>query len=473
MTAPTPEIAARLRELPSVDRVAEALDSDLPHGVRVEAAREGVIAAREMVLDGYQVWSFDRIVEVAKGWVPRHAYRSLQRVINATGVLLHTNLGRAPMDQSQLGGISAYSNLEYDLEKGTRGDRYRHSTSLLARLTGAEDSLVVNNNAAAVLLVLSTLCADREVVISRGELVEIGGEFRIPDVMKTARARLVEVGTTNRTHVADYERAITPDTAALMKVHASNYKVIGFTKSVDRRGLGRLAKGRGVHFIEDLGSGLITFDEATSWTRDEPPVATSIESGADIVTFSGDKLLGGPQAGLIVGRKELIDRLKKNPLLRALRVDKMTLAALQATLEKYANGTWRELPLWKMALADAADLETAAREAIEFVDEHITSLGKLEAVPMMSLAGGGSLPEEEIPSYGLSVEFPGVSAAELHARLRRDAPIPIVGRIQDDKLLLDLRTVDFEDRHLLGYTLALLLRDPAEPLPESLQRWSG
>jgi L-seryl-tRNA(Ser) seleniumtransferase len=332
----------------------------------------------------------------------------------------------------------------------------------VARLTGAEAAVVVNNNAAAVLLVLSSLCAERDVVISRGELVEIGGEFRIPDVMSASRARLVEVGTTNRTHVGDYERAISTDTAAVMKVHASNYKIVGFASEVDRKELGRLARGRGVLFIEDLGSGLLTRDEAIAWTQPEPTVRRSIESGADVVTFSGDKLLGGPQAGIIAGRRELIDRIKRNPMLRAVRVDKMTLAALQATLEAYLDDGWRGLPLWTMALADAGDIEERAHRIVDEVRSRSEVLAKLDIVPSTSVTGGGSLPGEGIPSWAIAVTHPERSSAELHAALRRGDP-PIIARIEDDRLLLDLRTVSPDSDSVVAMCLASLVRDPAVP----------
>jgi L-seryl-tRNA(Ser) seleniumtransferase len=394
---------------------------------------------------------------MAREWLRRHRRGLIQRVINATGVLIHTNLGRVPLGEGQLRRIeevaASYTNLEYDLHEGRRGDRYGHAASLVTQLTGAEDALVVNNNAAAVLLVLSSLCADRDVVISRGELVEIGGEFRIPDVMSISKARLIEVGTTNRTHLSDYERAISPTTAALMKVHASNYKIVGFVASVNHDELARLARGRGVLFIEDLGSGLLTIDEATAWASAEPTPRRSIREGADIVTFSGDKLLGGPQAGIIAGRRDLVEKVKKNPLLRAMRVDKMTLAALQATLEAYLDDAWRRLPLWTMALADVGGLEARAHRIIDQIRSRAEVVAKLEVVPTTSMTGGGSLPEEGIPSWAISVTHPERSASSLHASLRHGDP-PIVARIEDDRLLLDLRTVSPDSDTTVAMRLA-------------------
>ena len=382
---PTAEIAARLRELPRVDEVVEHLRGEHLQATRVDAARAAIDHVRARIRAGGDGTSLDEVVEIATARLQRAARALIQTVINATGVLIHTNLGRVPLGDKQVAEVqnvvTSYTNLEYDLHEGHRGDRYGHAVGMLAHLTGAEDAVIVNNNAAAVMLVLSSLCGDREVVISRGELVEIGGEFRIPDVMNISRARLVEVGTTNRTHLADYERAIRPETAALMKVHASNYKIVGFTKAVERRELVRLARGRGVLMLEDLGSGLVVEDDALVWAHGEPSVRSSLADGVDVVTFSGDKLFGGPQAGIIVGRAELIGRIKRDPLLRALRVDKMTLAALQATLETYLDGAWRELPFWRMATEAAEAVEQRARAVIHEVEAHVSVLAKLEVVP--------------------------------------------------------------------------------------------
>jgi L-seryl-tRNA(Ser) seleniumtransferase len=437
------EIAARLRELPSVDEVIEVLDARNLRSGRANAAREAIDSMRVRIRSGGDGATFEEVVEFATNLLEAAERRLIRPVINATGVLIHTNLGRVPLGDRQIeeigNAVRSYTNLEYDLDEGARGDRYGHATEMLKRLTGAEGAVVVNNNAAAVMLVLSSLCAGRDVILSRGELVEIGGEFRIPEVMRTSQARLLEVGTTNRTHLGDYERAISPETAALMKVHASNYKIVGFTKSVDRRELARLARGRGVLFIEDLGSGMVVEHEKLAWARNEPSVAASVDS-ADIVTFSGDKLLGGPQAGIIVGRGELITRIKMNPLLRALRVDKMTLGALQATLAAYLDGTWTSLPFWKMALQDSDVVEARARAVIAELEALVAVVAKIEVVPTQAVMGGGSVPGEELASWALSIVHPERGATELHAALRQGDP-PVIARIEDDRVLLDMRTV--------------------------------
>ena len=301
-------------------------------------------------------------------------------VINATGVMIHTNLGRVPLGQAQLDAVRAiaggYSNLEYDLVTGRRGDRYAHSRQALVTLTGAESAVVVNNNAAGVLVTLAALCSSREVMVSRGELIEIGGEFRLPDVMVSSGATLREVGTTNRTHLSDYERAIAPESAAILKVHPSNYRVVGFTKAVEVRELARLARGRGVLLLYDLGSGLIV--DEREWTADEPSVERALDEGADLVMFSGDKLLGGPQCGIVAGRRDLIERIAKHPLMRALRPDKMTLAALDATLALHLAGKVDELPLWAMSARTSDDLEARASALAASVAKEVEG-AKVEA----------------------------------------------------------------------------------------------
>ncbi|HYP23107.1 MAG TPA: L-seryl-tRNA(Sec) selenium transferase, partial [Actinomycetota bacterium] len=361
------ELNERMRRLPSVDRVMGALSGVSPR-VAAAAARRALDDARARVAAGGDAPGVEEVADMARASIERSRLRGLVPVVNATGVLIHTNLGRAPLGPEQLDAVvevsRGYSSLEYDVVEGRRGTRYGHARASIAELTGAEDALVVNNCAAAVLLVLSTFCAGREVLISRGELIEIGGEFRIPDVMTASGAHLVEVGTTNRTHLADYERAITPETAAIFKVHPSNYRVVGFTASVPGRELARLARGRGVPFFHDLGSGLVAAPE-TEWdaregAEDEPLVSSALADGADLVTFSGDKLLGGPQAGVVAGRADLVARLAKSPLLRAMRVDKMTLAALEVTLRLHLEGRGRDVPVGAMAAAAPEDLERRA-----------------------------------------------------------------------------------------------------------------
>ena len=442
------DLQARLRQLPPVDRVMAALQTSAPHAELQAAARQAIDDARERVRAGNRLPTLEEITATAAGLLESRQRSHLQPVINATGVLLHTNLGRAPLGDEQLAAVhavsSGYSNLEYGIEEGKRGSRYAHATRSISTLTGAEAALVVNNNAAAVLLVLASLCSGKEVVISRGELVEIGGEFRIPDVMAASGTRLVEVGTTNRTHLADYEKAITPNTAAILKVHPSNYTVVGFTASVPARLLARLALARHICFIHDLGSGLVS-DNAE---LDEPLVSAALEDGADVVTFSGDKLLGGPQAGIIAGRGHLIGRISRHPMLRALRPDKMTLAALEATLEMYLTGRGEELPLWRMALASRAELQERADALVAKLSEALKAGFKLESVALAAVAGGGSLPGTELDSWGLSIAHAERSTSELQRALRYVQP-PVIGRVEDDRLLLDLRTVPPEQDELL------------------------
>ena len=452
------DLNERLRSLPAVDRVVELLEGPAPANALTAAARAAIDEARSAIRSGSPAPTLEELAASARAHLEGRARTFLQPVINATGVLIHTNLGRVPLGEEQLDAVrrvaSGYSNLEYDLASGQRGTRYAHATRLIAELTGAESAVVVNNNAAAVLLTLSALCAGKEVIVSRGELVEIGGEFRIPDVVAASGVRLVEVGTTNRTHPADYERAISPNTAAILKVHPSNYRVVGFTAEVAARDLARLAIGKHICFINDLGSGLI---DEPGFSVDEPSVRSALEDGADLVTFSGDKLLGGPQAGVIAGRAKLIEKLARHPLLRALRPDKMTLAALDATLDIYLQGNASTLPLWQMAQAPLDELERRAVSLAQRLQEGLSDRIKVEAVPLRSVAGGGSLPGVELPSFGLAISDGEQSSAELQRRLRRAAP-PIIARVDDDQLVLDLRTVAATQDHALLQLLVATLR---------------
>lgn len=447
----------RLRALPAVDRVLAALGEEAGHAPTVAAIRAALEEARAAVLAGAEAPSAEEVAAAARARLARRRRARLRPVINATGVLIHTNLGRAPLGAGQLEAVAAvargYSNLEYDLTSGRRGSRYDHAKALLRELTGAEDAIVVNNNAAAVLVVLATLCSGREVVVSRGELIEIGGEFRIPDVLALSGARLVEVGTTNRTHLSDYEHALSADTAALLKVHPSNYRIVGFTRSVPARALARLARARGVPFVHDLGSGYVGAPQGAP-LPDEPRVDDALAEGADIVTFSGDKLLGGPQAGVIAGRAELVGKIARHPLLRALRVGKMTLAALEATLEAYLAGRAGELPLWRLAAASSDELKgRAARLA--------AALGELpgvkaEVVASSAVTGGGSWPGAELPSVAVAVVHAERGTEELARALRQGEPA-VAGRIEDDRLLLDLKAVPPEqDDALLAALRAAL-----------------
>lgn len=435
---------AELRKLPAVDRLVAALGDAQPHALTVAAARAAVADARVQISGGAPAPDEAELVASARELLDSGERSLLLPVINATGVLIHTNLGRAPLGAAQLDAVqrvaSSYSNLEYDLEEGRRGSRYVHAERLLRAVTGGEAAVVVNNNAAAVLVVLAALCAHKEVVISRGELIEIGGEFRIPDVIASSGARLVEVGTTNRTHLADYERAITADTAAVLKVHPSNYEVVGFTAAVPARDLARLARRRRLYFIHDLGSGLIAEPSDAPWLGPEPLVDTALEDGADVVTFSGDKLLGGPQAGVIAGRAELIARIAQHPLMRAVRVDKMTLAALEATLSLYLAGHMGELPLWRLAETPVDELAFRARAIAATVAERVPASVKIEAVASVALPGGGSAPSSALDSWAVAITHAERTPDEIGRALRHGSP-PVIARIEDDIVFADLRSV--------------------------------
>jgi L-seryl-tRNA(Ser) seleniumtransferase len=389
------------------------------------------------------------VARLARARIASRDERSLRRVLNATGVVLQTNLGRAPLAPSAIAAMTDAAgavSVEYDLVAGRRGERHGHASSLLRELTGAEDGVVTNNNAAAVLLALAALAAGREVIVARGELVEIGGGFRIPDVLRRSGAKLVEVGTTNRTYVKDYASAISAKTAALLRVHTSNFKVIGFVARPEDRALAAVARERGVAFIHDLGSGTLLDTSRHGLAREET-VAEAIAAGADVVTFSGDKLLGGPQAGIAVGRAERIAALRAHPLMRALRPDKITLAALIATLELYRDGRAEaELPVWRMIAARTSELARRAKAiATRLAAEGVPA----EVVETDSTVGGGSLPEETQPSRAVALAG---RAAPLVARLRAARPA-VITRIVDGRVALDLRAVLPEDDELLIRTV--------------------
>jgi L-seryl-tRNA(Ser) seleniumtransferase len=406
----------RLRDLPSVDELARTADDPLA----VDVARTVLARAREQIKEGADPG--DLAQQLHAELHAAHAPR-LRRVLNATGVIVHTNLGRAPLAAAALDHVAAaaggYSNLEYDLDAGTRGSRQSHVTELLQRLTGSEAALIVNNNAAAVLLSLAALAEGREVLVSRGELIEIGDGFRIPDVLARSGARLREVGTTNRTRASDYEQAMGTDTALLLRVHQSNFRVVGFTElpSVDE--LAEVARRHELVLVDDLGSGALVD------VGDEPTARASLEAGADLVCFSGDKLLGGPQAGIIVGRADLVERLRRHPLQRALRADKLTLAALEGTL-RLALESPDEVPVLRMLREPAESVRTRA--------ERLAALVGGEVEETVARAGGGALPLAELPSYACAVE------EELADRLRASEP-PVVGIVRDGRLLLDCRTL--------------------------------
>jgi L-seryl-tRNA(Ser) seleniumtransferase len=385
----------------------------------------------------------------------------LDRVVNATGVVLHTNLGRAPLSRAALARLAVigrrYSNLELDVQTRERGWRGSHVDALLGWLTGAEASLVVNNNAAAVLLALETLAHGREVVVSRGELIEIGGAFRIPDIMVRSGARLVEVGTTNRTRVTDYAAAIRPDTALLLKVHPSNFRVLGFTQAPTTHELVELGRGRGVPVMEDLGSGAF-LDLRRFGLPHEPMAPETVAAGADLVTFSGDKLLGGPQAGIVVGRRELVARLRQNPLTRALRIDKLTLAALEATLRAYETpeAALHEIPTLRMLTEPEARVRRRARRCLRALPPAVRTALDARVVGTRGQAGGGALPLAELPTAALALGSAAHPATALEARLRAGRP-PVIGRIAEDRLLLDCRTVADDEVPLLAAAVSGLV----------------
>ena len=436
------------RDLPSVDRVladdrVRELSARYSGDTVVAFVREALEAARDAVSQGTAVPPLDDIVAAVDRRARSALAPSLRPVINATGVILHTNLGRAPLSDEALAAMNdigrGYSNLEFELEAGARGSRHVHLEEQLRRLTGAEAALAVNNNASAVLLALSVLAVSREVIISRSQLVEIGGGFRIPDVMAESGAFLMEVGTTNRTYLRDYEAAITDDSAALMRVHASNFKVVGFTASVPVSDLARLAHDRGLLLIDDLGSGCL-LDTEQFGLPSEPTPQESLAAGVDVALFSGDKLLGGPQAGLIVGKRAVIGQIRRHPLARALRMDKASIAGLAATLDHYLKGEALErIPVWRMI---ATPVDAIARRARRWA----RAIGRdAKVIAGRSVVGGGSLPEEGLPTKLLAVPpTPDCSAETLAQRLRAGDP-PVVARIEHDTLLLDPRTIEPRD----------------------------
>jgi len=378
---------------------------------------------------------------------------SLQPVINATGVVLHTNLGRAPLFEEALHNLveiaGGYSNLELNLETGERGSRYEHVEELLCRISGAESGLVVNNNAGAVFLALNSLAEGKEVIVSRGQLVEIGGSFRVPDVMAKSGARLVEVGTTNRTHRRDYEQAITENTALLLKVHTSNFRILGFTAEVSLKELAELGRAKGLPVMEDLGSGCF-IDLAPYGIEHEPTVQETLQAGVDVVTFSGDKLLGGPQAGIILGKKRFIDLIKKNPLNRALRIDKLTLAGLESTLRVYLDPdrVAKALPALGMLTCPVEELEKRARRFQRKLGRELSPEAKMTLREESSQVGGGALPLQTLPTRVVAIRPLRISAASLEERLRRNRP-PVIARVKEGEVLLDLRTVAEEEEKVL------------------------
>jgi L-seryl-tRNA(Ser) seleniumtransferase len=468
------DAASRLREIPSVDELLGrarlvALAETAGRGLVTEAARSVLAGLRARLKDssGAEDAARDssatdleaieaRVAAEVEAWLAP----SLRRVINATGVILHTNLGRAPLSSDAVARIAEtagrYSNLEYDIESGERGKRDVHTARLLAELAGAESAIVVNNNAAAVFLVLNTLAKGAEVIVSRGELIEIGDGFRIPEIMSESGAVLREVGTTNRTRIRDYERAINERTRLLLRVHPSNFRITGFTERPSLEELVALGRRAQIPVFEDLGSGCAA-DLAASGIA-EPLVRESCRAGVPVLSFSGDKLLGGPQAGIIAGKKEIVERVRRNPMFRALRVDKLTIGALEATLKSYHCGALDEVPALAMIRLSE---ETIARRAADFVEKLRLVLPKdaaIEARAGFSVIGGGSTPDQQLPTFLISIADRRHSAAMLEERLRKPTSgTPVIARIADDRLTLDLRTVFPDEEAALASALASAL----------------
>lgn len=462
-----------LRNLPSVDEilndpVINDLGKDYARHIIVAKVREvltntrlGIMkqdtgATREEMRAQVVAEVFARLKELASG--------SLRRVINATGVVLHTNLGRAILSPAVVEHMASlagcYNNLEFNLESGTRGSRYSHVESLLTSLIGCESALVVNNNAAAVLLALNTLAAGKEVIVSRGQLVEIGGSFRIPEIMKMSGCRLVEVGTTNKTHLSDFEQAINENTGLLLSVHTSNYRILGFTHTVSLDEMVQLGRKHNIPVMHDLGSGSMV--DLSPWGLDpEPTVQESVAAGLHIVTFSGDKLLGGPQAGIIAGRKDHVDMMKKNQLLRALRVDKLTIAALEAAMISYmTSDPTKTVPILSMITKSAGDLKLAADRLADLITAEISHLKPVAAVKTVEITdtvGGGAYPLQELPGYAVEI-VTAQSPEGISARLRTLNPAAVV-RIQDDTLLLSVRTLLPGDDKVLAKLIYQSLED--------------
>jgi L-seryl-tRNA(Ser) seleniumtransferase len=469
---PDPSPQELLRKLPGVDTILQttALEEALrrhPRRLVIESIRKVLDTKRKEILSNPQDASMvnlepSHLIELTMDILEVMGDYTLCNVVNASGIIIHTNLGRSLLPREALERLDqicrSYNNLEYDLEKGQRGSRYVHAEAILCELTGAEAALVVNNNAGAVFLVLNTLAQAREVIVSRGQLVEIGGSFRIPDVMRASGAILREVGCTNRTHLEDYDSAINEHTALLMKAHTSNYRIIGFTSEVSLDDLIALGRDRGLNVIEDLGSGLL-LDLEPFGLRGEPTVQDAIKSGVDIVTFSGDKLLGGPQAGIILGKKEFVRRCKKNPLTRALRVGKMTLSALEATLRIYRDerGAIEKIPTLRMITTSLHSLKERAEELAALLRQTDRD-GQLQFIvqPSFSQVGGGSLPGQDQKSFAVAVSSDQMSCGSIERTLRHNKP-PVIGRIESDRFVMDMRTLQAEDFPVIQTAFARLL----------------
>ncbi len=439
-----------LRNLPQVSKLVEEFGDKYPRIYVKKASREVLDRYRKEILEGKRK-DLKNLREEVEERIKEISKPSLRKVINATGVVINTNLGRGPINGQALEFVKriaeGYSNLEFDLESGKRGSRNYHVEGLLCELTGCESAFVVNNNAGAVYLVLNTLCREREVVVSRGELVEIGGSFRVPDIMESSGAILREVGTTNKTRLSDYEEAINERTAMLMKVHRSNFFMEGFTEEVSLEELVGLGKKHGILTYYDAGSGLMLDAQGLGFKVNEPSLKECVSKGLDVVSCSGDKLLSSAQAGIILGKKEIIDAIRKNPMSRAMRIDKLCLGALEFTLRLYLEGRYDEIPVIKLLTQPVEVIRRRAKRLLRLLKD-ISPVEK-SLVKDKSKSGGGSLPELELETYCVALRHSSISCAELSRRLRTSEP-PVVGRVKDDLLLIDMRTVFDEEVSVLA-----------------------
>ena len=458
------------RSIPKVDVLLEDPDivtliENHHRDVVVDVIREEIDKLRNFIKENDDVnlieEKINNLIENIKISTEKVYSYNIKKVINGTGTILHTNLGRAIISKKHADYLSevvtSYSNLEYNLEEGKRGERYSHFEKLICKITGAEAAMAVNNNAAAVMLVLSSMAAEREVIVSRGELVEVGGKFRIPDVMKSSNAHLVEIGTTNKTHLEDYEDAISENTGAFLKVHTSNFKILGFTESVSIEELCKLGREKDIPVIEDIGSGVL-IDLSEYGLEYEPTVQDSIKAGVDVVSFSGDKLLGGPQAGIIVGKKKYIDKMKKNPLTRAFRIDKFTATILEMIFHEYLNeeDAIKNIPVLSLITKDLKEIEKNTNDLFNKI-EKLKDVADINVEDTLSQIGGGSLPAERIKSKSVTIMPKNISTQSLEAKLRAGKN-PVVGRISEEKLILDMRTVLEDEIDILAQKLIDILK---------------
>lgn len=458
------------RSIPKVDVLLENQDivtliENHHRDVVVDVIREEIDKLRNFIKENDDInlieEKINNLIENIKISTEKVYSYNIKKVINGTGTILHTNLGRAIISKKHADYLSevvtSYSNLEYNLEEGKRGERYSHFEKLICKITGAEAAMAVNNNAAAVMLVLSSMAAEREVIVSRGELVEVGGKFRIPDVMKSSNAHLVEIGTTNKTHLEDYEDAISENTGAFLKVHTSNFKILGFTESVSIEELCKLGREKDIPVIEDIGSGVL-IDLSKYGLEYEPTVQDSIKAGVDVVSFSGDKLLGGPQAGIIVGKKKYIDKMKKNPLTRAFRIDKFTATILEMIFHEYLNeeDAIKNIPVLSLITKDLKEIEKNTNDLFNKI-EKLKDVADINVEDTLSQIGGGSLPAERIKSKSVTIMPKNISTQSLEAKLRAGKN-PVVGRISEEKLILDMRTVLEDEIDILAQKLIDILK---------------